>query len=500
MWMVRWVIWPLLLLPAVWWAWQQLHAPPPALSLDNGARLEWVDCWFDTPLLRPVHCGRLHTAPEATHEAQTFALPVVYIPQWFWQRRGPPIQYLAGGPGGATWLAADEVAFWIDWAEQTAWDGDLVLYDQRGVGLSQPALACPELHQLRRELLPLPLPTEETYRRVRAATRACHDRLRAAGFDLARFTTALNAADAVDLMRAMGVTSWRLYAVSYGTRIALEMMRQAPQQLSAVVLDSVYPPQVNAELSDAWLLQRAFELFGRICQLADECAASADDLALLLQRAFEHVEQQSIKLSVRDPDSGRDIAVVYDHEDLAWLLFEALYQWDMIPTLPDSIRALADEGRLDAPMRSLIQDSVDVLLDDSISDAVASSVDCHDNGPVDLRDAEAQLRLYPGAAPFKRLDWQYNACRYWQSGEAPEAFRRPVESDVPTLLLAGEFDPVTPAEWAELAAATLHRAHTFVFPAVGHGVLDSHVCAADLVRAFLADPTAPRTPKCLGNL
>ena len=126
--------------------------------------------------------------------------------------------------------------------------------------------------------------------------------------------------------------------------------------------------------------------------LVRKCSDSAEELDRLLQRAFEHVERQSIKLSVRDPDSGRDIAVVYDHEDLAWLLFEALYQWDMIPTLPDSIRALADEGRLDAPMRSLIQDSVDVLLDDSISDAVASSVDCHDNGPVDLRDAESQLR------------------------------------------------------------------------------------------------------------
>ena len=47
----------------------------------------------------------------------------------------------------------------------TDWPGDLVLYDQRGVGLSEPALDCPELRALRRELLPLPLPSEEARRR-----------------------------------------------------------------------------------------------------------------------------------------------------------------------------------------------------------------------------------------------------------------------------------------------------------------------------------------------
>ena len=94
------------------------------------------------------------------------------------------------------------------------------------------------------------------------------DRLLDEGIDFSRFTTTRNAADAIDLMRAMGFRQWDVYGVSYGTRVALEMMRAAPQHLRAVVLDSPYPPQVNAELSDAWLLQRSFELFSRICELA----------------------------------------------------------------------------------------------------------------------------------------------------------------------------------------------------------------------------------------
>jgi pimeloyl-ACP methyl ester carboxylesterase len=334
---------------------------------------------------------------------------------------------------------------------------------------------------------------------VRQATRACHDRLLAEGFDLSRFTTRHNAADAADLMRALGLEQWSLYGVSYGTRVAMQLLRDVPQHLSAVVLDSPYPPVVNAELADAWLLQRTFELFTRICELADDCAYSPDQLKTWLDRALERVAKEMIRVSVRDPETDGDIAVVYDDADFAWLLFEAMYQWDILPALPDSVRALAD-GRLDSAMRGLIQDSVDNLLDDSVSDAVASSVDCHDTGPVDSRVAERVLARYPDVAGIKRYDWQYHACRYWQSGSAADAFREAVVADVPVLLMAGEFDPVTPVEWGELAARTLTNAALFIFPAVGHGVLDSHVCAADLVRAFLIRPHDPNPPECLARL
>jgi pimeloyl-ACP methyl ester carboxylesterase len=135
----------------------QLHAPPQALTLDNGARLEWTECGFDKPLWRPMHCGRLHTSPDEGATPESFVLPVILIPGWAWQREATPVQYIAGGPGGAAWLEPDEIDFWLAWVDATGWSGDLVLYDQRGVGLSEPALDCPELRVLRRELLPLPL-------------------------------------------------------------------------------------------------------------------------------------------------------------------------------------------------------------------------------------------------------------------------------------------------------------------------------------------------------
>jgi pimeloyl-ACP methyl ester carboxylesterase len=108
-----------------------------------------------------------------------------------------------------------------------------------------------------------------------------------------------------------------------------------------------------------------------------------------------------------------------------------------------------------------------------------------------------QLEQFPLVAEIRRHDWDYGACRDWPSGDTGAAFREPVRSHIPTLLLAGEFDPVTPPQWAYLAAQGLSHSYTFTFPGIGHGVLDSDTCASHLVRAFLADPQDPAVPACV---
>lgn len=491
---------PFLLLAIAWWAGFGWHAPPTPLVLENGARLVWGDCWFDQAFWRPAHCGRFTTATDPGAHPPRYALPVVYLPRPGWRdRQRPPLLYIAGGPGGGNWLDGTGIAFWRQWQDENPWAGDLVLYDQRGVGLSQPAHDCPEVREASKALLPVELTTEEVYRRLRDATRACHRRLLAEPVSLDQLTTSRNSADAMDLMRSSGWSRWDVFGVSYGSRVALDILRRAPGLVRSAVLDSVYPPDVNAELTDAWLLQRSLEMFTRICELADDCTRTPAALRADLDAALARVAREGLRLSVRDPDGGGDLAVFYGRDDLAWLLFEAMYLWDFIPALPDSVAALA-AGRTDNHLRRLVQNSVAFLLDDSFSDAVAASVDCHDAGPVDGRDAAARLRLYPLVADIKRLDWQYHTCRYWASGDAGSAFRSPVSSAVPTLLLAGEFDPVTPPERAERAVRTLSHGQLFVFPAIGHGVVDSHACAADLVDSFLAAPDAPVPPACLDGL
>jgi hypothetical protein len=303
MFLLRWLVWPLLLVPVFWWGWHALHAPPPGLTLDNGAKMVWGDCWFDKPLWRPINCGRFQTAPVQDSTPTQFSLPVIHIPRPPWVTAGAPTQYIAGGPGGAAWLEPGEIGFWLDWVDANDWAGDLIVYDQRGVGLSEPALACPELRDLRRELLPLPLPSEEAYRRVRDVTRACHDRLREEGYALNRFTTTRNAADAVDLMRAIGFQQWNVYGVSYGTRVALEMMRTVPMHCV---------PRCSIRLIRRRLTPNS--AIRGYCNAPSSCLAGFANwpVAAATARRCWHAsgstthwivcERELLRLSVRDPD------------------------------------------------------------------------------------------------------------------------------------------------------------------------------------------------------
>ena len=80
------------------------------------------------------------------------------------------------------------------------------------------------------------------------------------------------------------------------------------------------------------------------------------------------------------------------------------------------------------------------------------------------------------------------ACEAWPHDPAPEGAGAPVSSDVPTLLLSGARDPVTPPRWAELAAETLSRSRHLVVPDAAHGTL--HLgCVPDRVARFLDDPS-----------
>lgn len=472
-----------------------LWLPPPAQTLANGAYLAWGDCWFAVPWWRPVHCARLHTAPESGIPGGRFSLPVVYVPTWPWLRKGPPILYIAGGPGGSAWLAPEQMADWFAWLDDVAWGRDTVFYDQRGVGLSEPRLDCPELRALHRALLPQILAPEEIYRQDHLAASACHRRLLAAGYDFRHFSTRANAADAADLMRALGLDTWDLYGVSYGTRVALELLRQEPQSLHAVVLDSVYPPERHPERADAWLLDRALQLVVHACELGLACTHPPADVQAALDAVVQQLHATPLQLEVADPEGGH-LQVVLGDEDLIWLLFESLYQWQHLPELPGLVLALA-RGETPPLLRELLASSVRSLLDPDQSDAVASAVDCRDAGPFGAAAAAVEMAAYPRVAPYLAHSWVYHRCRFWTAGDAGADFRRPVSAAVPTLLLAGQFDPVTPPQWAESAAVGLTRGTLFEFAGVGHGVLDSDACAVRLVRAFLAAPQAPQPPSCV---
>ena len=155
--------------------------------------------------------------------------------------RREPLLYIHGGPG----IGTVDTRF-PSFTEHPTWPRlrarrDLVFFDQRGTGRSRPEI-CSDLDETLDALSVEDPPARVALDRAVAAFSTCRARLLAEGMDFAAYNSRATAADAEDLRRALGYPAWNVYGVSYGTWVAMELMRSHPGGLRSVILDSPYPP------------------------------------------------------------------------------------------------------------------------------------------------------------------------------------------------------------------------------------------------------------------
>lgn len=123
---------------------------------------------------------------------------------------------------------------------------DVIFISQRGTLKAEPFLSCPEIDEFTSRSIYLVMAEPATSDMSAAATRACRDRHARAGWDLSAYNTTENATDVADLRSAMGIHEWNVYGVSYGPNLALQLLRDHPEGIRAMVLDSVVLPQITS--------------------------------------------------------------------------------------------------------------------------------------------------------------------------------------------------------------------------------------------------------------
>jgi pimeloyl-ACP methyl ester carboxylesterase len=468
--------------------------------LKNSAYLEWTSCWFTVPYSQTVYCGYFYPSDNQTaKKSQKNRLPVVILKNL--KTAGTrqvisPILYLNGGPGVATGLDQEGIEDWWTWVEENEWPSDVVLFDQRGTGLSTPNLHCPKVQAMLRKSLDKSPSAKEEFQLWRQAVKECYQRLRQTGVDLSRYTTTNSSRDVGELMAALGGNNWNLYGVSYGTRLALTVVRDYPDQIRSVILDSVYPPEINDLLEFPFIYDNALTTLFKSCQTDSVCHATFPKLESSLFTLLEQLQQTPITLTVPNTTVGKPQKVVINDERFIEILFYALYSSETGQTLPGVITS-ARQGKYE-PLKPLVENYVDWLLDKNFSHAVYWSVECHDRAPHTTRDDFlAKVTQFPRIRKFVEHQWDYDLCQVWKGGNAGDAFRTPVTSEIPTLFLAGEYDPVTPPLWAREAASHFKRGYFLTLPGIGHGVVNSDTCGSEVVREFLWSPFRKPQNECL---
>jgi pimeloyl-ACP methyl ester carboxylesterase len=416
----------------------------------------------------PAWCGTVRRPLDpATPAGPTIDVHFAVLPALSRQRKPDPVLFFAGGPGQSAIDLAGPVGRLLARLSNRR---DLVLIDQRGTGRSAP-LRCEGDDAADR-----PLREVVDAELVQQALRRCREALqRLPHGDLRQYTTALAVQDAETVRRALGVERVNLVGVSYGTRVALDYLRQFPQAVRRVVLDGVAPPDMVLPASFAADAQTAFDALLAWCEADADCRRRHPQL-----RAQWHGLRASLprEVSLTHPVTGRDERVTLTAGMLAGLVRAPLYAPALAAGLPLAIDEAA-AGRW-TPLAGLAL-ALGGGRGGSVAQGQHFSVICSEDAPRLGRDA-----VVTPAGDFSALAETYaRACADWPRGLVPADFYRVGPAPVPVLLLSGAIDPVTPPRHGERVAQALGaRARHVVVPAAGHGLL-ALPCVRDQVFRFV---------------
>lgn len=386
---------------------------------------------------------------------------------------------LQGGPGGAS----TDLAAWLPRQSYTQ-----VFIDQRGTGFTSVDLDCPEYDSLIPQLLSLDFPDVD--KAGQAALTACADRL--ADEPLLNYAdSALHADDVATVMVGLGhVDEWYAYGVSYGTTIAMELLREPRPGLAGVVLDGVYPISLDLDRAVAASAQSSIDAIADACAASSECSASTDDFAALLDRTVDQLDAQPVAVPVARGDNGFgfDFTVKLDGQRFAELTFLLLYSERHIAGLPAAVAAI-EAGDADAAQ----------WLAATGSRTLASAYGANDEGSyfavqcaerVDrATGVDTTIGGFSGAIVTTSL---VESCAAWPV--TPHSAPAPISSDLPVVLLSGTFDPITPPAYAEAVAELLLNSSVVTQGGRSHGIWIGNDCIQRIVVEFVeGDGDTPAT-------
>jgi pimeloyl-ACP methyl ester carboxylesterase len=467
----------------------------------GGARVEEDGCRFEEPEGYEVRCGWL-VVPEDRDQPGSDTIRLHY---GIFHREGAevaddPIVYLDGGPGGKALEGAtfDFDGRFGDYTERH----DVVVFDQRGTGFSEPALDCPDVNDLFRTQLDDTSPVAEQLAAQQDALADCAEDLRRDGADLAQYNSVESAADVAALRTALGYDEVNLFGVSYGTRLAQTVMREHPKGIRSVILDSTLPIAADllAELPDN--TKAAFDHFFAQCAADAGCNGRYPNLEDRYWARVKALDAKPVEVTVRDFLSGEVYPATFNGTDLVDLTFQALYDESLFITLPSTVEGL-EKGD---PAGLVALGGVSITNLPFISLGMHLSVKCNEDvsfaEPAEVAAAEKEHPEFSGSFQGQIVDGTggFETCRIWQAGRAPAEEDQPVRSELPVLVLSGGFDPITPERWAREVMETLPNGQLVAFPTMGHGVGLSGGCPAEIVSAFLEAPDADAPTGCVAGM
>ncbi|HJL18633.1 MAG TPA: alpha/beta hydrolase [Sandaracinaceae bacterium LLY-WYZ-13_1] len=406
-----------------------------------------------------------------------------------------PVFFFPGGPGYSILDHPDYIAR----LRADVGARPLVLMDHRGFRHAEPSLRCPDYAAVSpyHHVIHTPAITSSLDPMVRAAAitpavEACHERLVAQGVAVPQYNSHAVSRDVDAIRRLLGHRRIDVFGSSTGSGTALLYLRYFPDRVRAVVFGWPWYNHLRNRppVDELYTAKQTFtDALARCVAEDPRCRALHPAWLRAIDRARRTLDETPFVTTVEH--EGAEVTLRFDGAAFLDTLYLFLAEeHGRLPALLAQIRSgdyagLRDFFRVDrydppaeAPRYALGYFLAHV---------------CNDMGEhrPTREDSLAAIRREPAVLGFEP-PW---LCAWWGSdGDVPPEHNDPVASDVPALAIHGQLDPCCGTRWSERVAETLPNLRIVELQGVGHSPTTE--CRTALIRAFLADPTAPLDDGC----
>ncbi len=387
-------------------------------------------------------------APDA---ASHIELSIARIPARRQSENNDAFTFIAGGPGQSAIETFPAVSFAF---RHIMRDHDVILVDQRGTGESA-KLICDEAS----DSMGLNVDVDEAM--MSAQAKDCLDSLE---HDPSWFTTSMAVHDLEFVRQQLGVSQWNMYGISYGTRVALHYLRRYPDSVRTMTLDAVVPPDIALGPDISRLSQRTLDLIFDRCLENSGCAEAFGDLSEPTMALLDSLEKEPRTISFEDVASGKLSTMEFTRQHLAITIRLMSYSSQTAAILPSMLHdAIVNENFAPLARQSNMQTK---SLGNTLATGMHHAIICTEDAPfVDGDQQHDDVKTYLGDGVVSSL---LASCEQWPAGKLDADFKEPVVSDVPTLILSGEADPITPPDYGDSIAQHLSQSKHLVNPDQGH--------------------------------
>lgn len=433
-------------------------------------------------------CGNVTVPLDHLHpNGETIQIPIAIWPSYEDGTEPEPLVITHGGPGGSILEYAPRLLY----PDRIGGKRDLVFIDQRGTQYAQPNLICPEV-------------TADIYGSINPDYKRgefdfqeelnyCRARLAGKGISLSAFNTPQIARDFEVVREILGYNQINFYGVSYGTHVGQYLAEYYPKSIRSLILDGVAPVPLDYLNRSVPTSTRILNELFTFCDQDPICSENYPELSNTLKAVIKRLDKNPEKVRLGFNYSFYPLEL--NGEFFYNYLLNIAYMDQNYAVLPYIIKE-AEENRFDY-FKAWVDWRISEISERSMA---YYAVVCSEHQPFQLIDQRTPYLGFP-IIRWERSDLKEfeGTCLELGIQDSPNTLRFLAESSIPTLLLSGNFDPITPPDYGEMTLESFTNGQHIIDPLGSHGILFSDECPDSILDQFLDDPHREVDSACLEN-